>query len=96
MTYRTSLLVGWVFTVLDTLVLGIPVAIVVVEIAREGRIDRPSFLTTLLYFGIAWLLLLVVWLAVGHLNPRRARFAWYSLVISFFAMFFVVMRPRPQ
>jgi hypothetical protein len=96
MSCRATALVGWVLTVLDTLVLGIPVAILVVEGAREGRIQGPSAVTVLFYFGSAWLLLLVVWLAVGHLNARRARFAFYSLVISLFAMACVMLRPILQ
>jgi hypothetical protein len=96
MSYKASVLVGWVLMVLDTLVLGIPGAVLVVESARKGRLHSPWTESVLFSFGGAWLLLLVVWLAAGHLNTRRARLAWYSLVISLIAMVFAIGRPVLQ
>jgi hypothetical protein len=96
MNGKTSVLVGWVLTVLDTLVLGIPCTVLAVESGRGGRFHSPWTERVLISFGSAWLVLLVVWLAAGHLNARPARFAWYSLVLSLLAMVFVMGRPELQ
>ena len=82
-------------TVLDTLVLGIPVSVLIVEGVQDGRLHQPQLGVTLSLFVAAWLVLLVVWLATGHLNRPRARVAWYCLLASLAAMAFV-LRPELQ
>ena len=98
MSHKTSTVVGWVLLVLEALVLGIPSSVLVVECVRHGQFPRRGpWAETVEYFSVAtWLVLLVVWLAVGHLNPRRARVAWYCLLISLAAMLFVYCRPELQ
>jgi hypothetical protein len=93
---KVPVIVGLVLTVLDTLVLGIPGSILVVEAVREGRIGFDWTWPLIYGFAAAWLSLLVVWLAVGHLNRPRARVAWYCLLISLFAMLLAMGRPVLQ
>jgi hypothetical protein len=93
-----SAVVGLTLTALDTLVLGIPSAILVVEKVRGGQFpSHGPWFETVVYLSVAsWLALLVIWLAVGHLNPRRARVAWYCLLGSLAAMLVVLLRPEIQ
>jgi hypothetical protein len=94
--HKPSAIVGWHFTALSAVVMGMPIAIVAAEAILEGRAYGPRVLVALGAFGIAWLLLLATWLVLGDRNRGRARCAWYSLVASLVLMAFVVTRPYLQ
>ena len=98
MSRKTSVLVGWVLLVLEALALGIPGSVLVVECVRQGKFPRRGpWAETVEYSSFAtWLVLMVVWLAAGHLNPRRAKVAWYCLLLSLAAMLIVYLRPELQ
>jgi|SRR6516164_8670631 hypothetical protein len=91
---KLSIVVGWVLLVLNAVVVGTPSAMCIAEVSRGGKIDDPHLFAGLLCFGAAWLLLLVVWLAAGHLNRPRARTSWYCLVLSLLVMVIVLGDPR--
>jgi hypothetical protein len=88
--------VGWVFLVLDAVVLGTPRAMLIVEVGRDGRLHGPRVVAALWVFSAAWLSLLVIWIVAGHLNRPRARVAWYCLVASLAVMAALLLRPELQ
>jgi uncharacterized membrane protein YhaH (DUF805 family) len=98
MSHKASAVAGLVLTALDALVLGIPSAILVVERVQDGQFPgHGPWFEAVVYLSVAsWLALLVTWLAVGHLNPRRARVAWYCLLLSLAVMLLVLLRPEIQ
>ncbi|MDB5352279.1 MAG: hypothetical protein JWN86_3526 [Planctomycetota bacterium] len=93
---KPSAVVGWLFTVLNSVVIGTPIAIVAAEAMRQGRLNRPTAVAALCVFGVSWVLLLIIWLAAGWRNPRRARVAWYCLLASLALMALIAMTPEQQ
>jgi hypothetical protein len=98
MSHKASAVVGWVLTALDALVLGIPIAVMVVEKVQHGYFPhRGPWFETVAYLSVAsWLVLLVTSLAVGHLNPRQASLAGYCLMLSMALMLLLLLRPEIQ
>jgi hypothetical protein len=93
----TSALIGWLFLILDTLVVGTPIAVLAAEVMREGRLTGKGGVETALgIFVSSWLLLLVLWLAQGRRQSPRASFAFRCLVVSLALMGFAIGRPILQ
>jgi hypothetical protein len=87
----------WLFLLLDTLVVGTPIAVLAAEVMRDGRLTgKEGVATALGIFVSSWLSLFVLWLAQGRRQSPRASFAFYCLAVSLALMGFAICRPILQ